>query len=598
MNSINRHYAAIRGAFSWGVRGDRNYRQWIEEYESHYIHKLQEVVESKPELRVGPVISIVMPVYKPNLNYLKQAIESVRNQIYEDWELCIADDCSSCPETHEMLEHYTKVDRRIRYVTRESNGHISRASNSALELASGEFVALFDQDDLLAKHALLMASLVIKEKSNVGLIYSDEDKLNELGYRFSPYFKTDWNLHLFRSHNMISHLGIYRRKLMVRVGGFRPGLEGSQDYDLALRIAERLSREEIHHIPQILYHWRVHSGSTAAGLNAKPYVVAAAEKALSDHYTRCDVDADVVYAGKGVFRTIYALKRTSFPVGVVCKEKFNKEADALLFIRLLATKTEYPQFSVAVAVESAIRVYEAKVNGELTCRRLSAKLQFHSEAELINKSIDALTEDWICVIGAIRPRTSQWLAELVGVAGEPDIGCVGGKILNKESRILRAGFAVGGANVYAGVNYLEKGAGYRSRAISVQELSAVSSDCMLVNRKLFQELSGFDLAYRSPDLRDIDFCLRARKLGYKVVWTPHSELVDDEAAATYISKLMAWKACTLGEKDKNKFLLSWKSYRDPFFCEHASFQSRKFKLDVERSRQNDQTQSLTLKVMV
>jgi glycosyltransferase involved in cell wall biosynthesis len=240
-----------------------------------------------------PLISVLMPVYNPPLDFWDEAIESLRAQWYPHWELCMADDASTDPRVRERLQAWAEREPRIRWVTLAKNGHISAASNAALELATGSWVALFDQDDLLPPQALWRVVAAITAHPDAGLLYSDEDKVDEAGQRFGPYFKPAFDLDLLRGQNMISHLGVYRRSLLQEVGGFRVGYEGSQDHDLALRCIERLKPSQVVHIPRVLYHWRVHQHSTASGQAAKPYALDAGVRAVQDHLQRCGVRARV-----------------------------------------------------------------------------------------------------------------------------------------------------------------------------------------------------------------------------------------------------------------------------------------------------------------
>src|SRR2546423_1579151 len=251
------------------------------------------------ELRVlprHPLISILLPVYNPELQFLQAAIDSVRRQIYEHWELCIADDASTDPRVRSLLQQVAASDARIKVTFRDENGHISACSNSALQLAIGEWCALLDQDDALAENALALVALEIDLQPDAGLIYSDEDKIDDNSVRSNPFFKPDWNPELFLGQNFINHLGCYRAELLREIGGFREGFEGSQDYDLALRCVERLRPEQVRHIPRILYHWRMISGSLAAVVDAKPYAREAARRAIADHARRRDM------AGAGTAR--------------------------------------------------------------------------------------------------------------------------------------------------------------------------------------------------------------------------------------------------------------------------------------------------------
>ena len=242
-------------------------------------------------LQDPPLISILLPVYNPPEAFLRQAIDSVRNQLYVKWELCIADDCSTLPHVAKVLEEYAAMDNRIRVIRRETNGHISACSNSALSLASGQWICLMDHDDLLAEHALAMAVLAIVDAPAAGLLYSDEDHIGITGARENPYFKPDFDPLLILGQNYFSHLCMMRADLVAGVGGFRTGLEGSQDWDLVLRVLEQLDPAQILHVPHVLYHWRSHPDSTASSIAAKPYVVEASRRAVQDHLDRIGVQA-------------------------------------------------------------------------------------------------------------------------------------------------------------------------------------------------------------------------------------------------------------------------------------------------------------------
>lgn len=262
-----------------------------ERSESHHrLLGLRDVPVGDP---ARPLLSVLMPTYNPPLAFLDAAIESLRSQWYPDWELCIADDASSASGVLDHLKSWAQREPRIRLVTREQNGHISAASNSALQIARGQWVVLMDQDDLLPPKALWCVVQAIGQYPEAGLFYSDEDKLDERGRRFGPYFKPAFDPDLLRGQNLISHLGVYRRTLVLEVGGFRLGYEGSQDHDLALRCVERLHAHQVVHIPRVLYHWRVHEQSTASSVEAKPYALDAGLKAVQDHLERLGLSAEV-----------------------------------------------------------------------------------------------------------------------------------------------------------------------------------------------------------------------------------------------------------------------------------------------------------------
>src|SRR5271166_3977217 len=261
-----------------------DYQSWVECYDTIRDEDRAAITRHIGLLRDRPLFSVVMPVYNTRPTFLRKALDSIRAQLYPDWELCIADDASSNPDVRAILNDYARRDRRIQLVCRNENGHISAASNSALELATGAFIVLMDHDDELSEHALYMVALTLNEYPESDIIYSDEDKLDDEGRRHGPYFKTDWNPELFYSQNMISHLGVYRASLVRQVGGFREGYEGSQDYDLALRVLAQSTYNRFRHIPHVLYHWRIGDGLQTYSTANMPVAVQAARRALTDYF--------------------------------------------------------------------------------------------------------------------------------------------------------------------------------------------------------------------------------------------------------------------------------------------------------------------------
>ncbi|MGZ5022362.1 MAG: glycosyltransferase, partial [Chthoniobacterales bacterium] len=266
------------------------YAEWLQQTEKIDHARLRRRLR---RMRREPLISVLLPVYNPNLELLKVAIDSIKSQVYENWQLCIADDASTDASVRPFLEGQARDENRIKLTFRERNGHISACSNSALRLATGEWCALLDQDDVVAAEALACVAIEIDRHPDAGLIYSDEDKIDRAGKRSEPFFKTDWNPELFFGQNYINHLGVYRSDLLRSIGGFREGLEGSQDYDLALRCLELLRPEQVRHIPHILYHWRAVAGSLAAVVDAKPYAKEAARRAIGDSLRRRKITARV-----------------------------------------------------------------------------------------------------------------------------------------------------------------------------------------------------------------------------------------------------------------------------------------------------------------
>ena len=282
------------------------YRLWIKKYEIITAELRRLMAADIATWPSRPLISVIMPSYNIDPKWMTQAIESVLLQIYPHWQLCISDDASTLPGVRPLLERYAAENSRILVTFRSKNGHISVNSNTALTLAGGAYIALMDADDLLSEDALFWVAREIALHPDVDLLFSDEDKIDDSGKRFNPYFKSAWNPALMLSQNAFSHLGVYRRSLVEEVGGFRKGLEGSQDYDLVLRCAEKTAIDRIRHIPRVLYHWRALPGSTASTASAKSYAWAAGKAAIAGHLKRLCVSADVGPALTSYYQVNYA----------------------------------------------------------------------------------------------------------------------------------------------------------------------------------------------------------------------------------------------------------------------------------------------------
>ncbi len=271
----------------YGIREGRYpknvYELWVRENRLTDADR-KRILEHIDSLSYRPTFSLIVPVYNTDERWLRRCLDSVLAQLYPDWELCIADDASTDPTVRKVLEEYKARDARIRVVFRQENGHISASSNSALEMATGEFVALLDHDDELAENALYENAVLLNEHPDADMIYSDEDKITEEGKRHSPFFKPDWSPDTFLSQMYTCHLGVYRTELVRRIGGFRVGFEGSQDYDLVLRLTDKT--EKIYHIPKVLYHWRTIHGSTALAHESKNYAYKAGLKAIKEALDR------------------------------------------------------------------------------------------------------------------------------------------------------------------------------------------------------------------------------------------------------------------------------------------------------------------------
>lgn len=506
------------------------YASWVKQYDTLNDADRREILRHIDSFRHRPIISVLMPTYNPPERWLRRAIESVRHQLYPEWELCIADDASNHPHVRAILKEYQRLDERIKVVFRDHNGHISAASNSALELASGKFVALLDHDDELPEHALYMVGLAIEENPALNLIYSDEDKIDEYGRRFGPYFKPDWNPDLLNAQNMVSHLGVYRTEVIKSVGGFRTGLEGSQDWDLALRVAEKISSTTIRHIPDVLYHWRAISGSTALGHEEKVYVASSSQRVVGEHLQRLNQLASVEPAFSSFVRVRYSLPTPAPLVSIILLGVSTNSEE-------LVRRTHYPALEI------------------IPCPSHNNAAQ----AELLNRTAKQARGELLCFIDAeLLPKTEDWLEELVVQARRPEIGAVGPMQLDALGNIQGALTVLCGTSgertvswgFYQGAHQLEKGVA--GRAALQQNVTILATGCLILRTETFQRVNGFDAKNFPNALYELDLCLRLVRAGYRNLWTPYARVVSTGAS----------KTCSdVGNQNEvDRFRCQWREY--------------------------------------
>jgi GT2 family glycosyltransferase len=512
------------------------YPRWVRLYDTLSRADRRAIRAEIERFERRPLISIVMPVFNPPERFLRAALASVREQLYPNWQLCIADDASTLPHVARILTEYAASDPRIEVVRRPANGGISAASNSALAMAAGEFVALLDHDDVLPAHALYRVAREILRDPAVDLIYSDEDKLDRRGRRFDPYFKSDWNPDLFLAQNMISHLGVYRRALVAEVGGFRSEFDGSQDYDLALRIIEKTTAERIRHIPQILYHWRAIAGSAARSAAAKPYALSAARNAVAGHLERRGIRAEIGFVRNLSFQEIRFPLADEPCVTIIIPTRDRSDLLARCLDGILAG-TDYRNFEVLIvdnlSSEPATDQLYRQLGTDPRIRILRYEQPFNFS--LINNWAAAQTEGDILLFlnNDTEIIDRDWLQHMAANAVRPEVGAVGAKLLYPDGRVQHGGIILGMGGVAAHFHLRRRAedAGYFGRAQLQQNLSAVTAACLAVRRRIFEEIGGFDGANLAVAYNDVDFCLRLRERGYLIVWTPLARLYHHESAS-------------------------------------------------------------------
>jgi GT2 family glycosyltransferase len=514
----------------------KDYAEWVRRYGTIDEKTRAALRADCAHLALTPLISVLMPTYNSPLKFLDQAIWSVRKQLYPHWELCIADDASTDPAVRQLLERHCAEEPRIKVVYRAQNGHIAACTNSALALVQGEFVALFDHDDMLTEDALYWMAEAINRHPDAGLVYSDEDKVDGANRRFDPNFKPDLNYELLLAQNYISHLGVYRAALIQRLGGFRSGFDGAQDHDLVLRVIEQLAPAQVVHVPRVLYHWRAISGSTALAAGEKNYAAEAARKAVAEHLARSGVVAEVLPAPEAptMTRVRYAQPQPQPLVSIVIPTR--DRADLLgMCLDTLVERSTYANYEVIIVDNGSV---------EETTRQLFARLpkdrfrivrdeQPFNFSTLNNLAARQANGSLICLMNNdIEILTPDWLEEMVSFAVRPEIGCVGARLWYPDGRLQHAGCVLGVGGIAGHAHkMLPRGyAGYFARAIMHQSLSVVTAACLLVRRDVFEQVGGLD-EQLAIAFNDVDFCLRVRAAGYRNVWTPYAEMVHHESAS-------------------------------------------------------------------
>lgn len=536
-----------------------------------------------------PLVSIVMPTYNSPLNFLEQAIESVKAQVYPHWQLCIADDASSDKRVQAFLEDAAAKDSRISVVLRAQNGHISESSNSALAIAKGEWVALLDHDDLLHPLALYELVKCLQQQPEANIVFSDEDKVDEQGARFGPYFKTDYNPELMWAQNMISHLGCYRKSVLDDVGGFRKGFEGSQDYDLALRVIQRSSASQIVHIPKVLYHWRAISGSTALAPSEKPYAEIASRKALQEHLAALGVPAWV-----GASPEVASMNRVKpqlvEPAPLVSILIPTKDRIDLLrqCIESIQTKSSYQHFEILVINNNSEQAesfdYFAQLK-TLGVKVLDYPKPFNFSA-INNFAAQHAAGEYLCLMNNdIEIQTPDWMEELLSFAQLEKTGAVGARLWYPGSGGLQHGGVIvgmGGVAGHAYVGLAKSEKGYFGRPVLHHRCSAVTAACLMIKKSTYFAVNGMDEGL-AVAFNDVDFCLRLGQAGFHCVYTPHAEMTHHESASRGDDLSDANRERFMGEEAFMKSRWGQQLLSDPCYSPNLSLDHSDFRM-ATRSR--------------
>ncbi|EGO2825890.1 glycosyltransferase family 2 protein [Enterococcus faecalis] len=514
------------------LRNQASYPNWLARNE---VLDIEAMTQEIATFHYQPKISIAMPVYNVEEKWLRLCIDSILNQVYTNWELCMADDASTDPNVKKILTEYQQLDERIRVVFREQNGHISEATNSALTIATGEFVALLDNDDELAINAFYEVVKVLNENPELDLIYSDEDKIDMDGNRSDPAFKPDWSPDLLLGTNYISHLGVYRRSILEEIGGFRKGYEGSQDYDLVLRFTEKTTKERIKHIPKVLYYWRMLPTSTAVDQGSKGYAFEAGLRAVQDALVRRGINGHATHgAANGLYDVYYDIESEKL-VSIIIPTK-NGYKDVQRCVSSIIEKTTYQNYEIIMAdngstdpkMHELYAEFEQQLPGRFFVESIDIPFNFST---INNRAAKKAHGEYLLFLNNdTEVITENWLTLMVSFAQQERIGCVGAKLLYPNNTVQHAGviLGLGGVAGHGHYGYPHGDLGYFGRLAINVNYSAVTAACLLMKKADFDAVGGFEEAF-TVAFNDVDLCLKVQALGRDNVWLHEAELYHFES---------------------------------------------------------------------
>ena len=543
--------------------------------------------------RSGPKISIVVPVYNTPAPFLAELLASVTAQFYPNWELCIADDASTQGHVRKMLADAGKKDPRIKFILRPQNGHISAATNSALDLATGEFVAFLDHDDVLPASALFHVAEAIAARPDAEMIYTDEDKIDEAGRRFDPQFKGDWSPEMALTHNYTHHLTVIRRRIVEQAGRLRLGYEGAQDLDLILRCVELMRDERIVHVPQIGYHWRAHAQSTASKGDQKGYLFDAARRAINDSMQRRGLQATAVLPPlmKDNALCLHQLHwdpalLAQNPVTIVIPTK-NRHELLQACVASLERTVNWRHAKLVIVDDGstepqALTLLESlAARSDLPCRviRTGNVAAPFNYSRLVNLGTAAADTPLVLHLNNdIEAREPGWLEDMAGWMSVPGVGVVGARLIHPDETLNHAGIWVGPQGGLAHAVFVgqpKDDFGYLFLPHAARNTSAVTGACLLTRTELYRQLGGLDERDFQVAYNDVDYCLRAARAGYRTVYTP-------QATLTHLGSASRGNAYT--EREHLAFVQRYPGYRDPYISEVVDYATSSFKLDVNDHR--------------
>ena len=556
----------------------QGYYDWIRYNEAGgYDHNLS-LRESIKIFKETPTFSIVIPVYNPPVSYLIACIESVINQIYPFWELCIVDDASPNPQVRVTLQKYALLDHRIKIRFNENNLHIAGATNVALKMARGKFICLMDHDDEISVNALYEFALKLNLDPKLDMIYSDEDKIDIAGRRYEPFFKPDWSPEYLESCMYTAHFACYRKSVVDNIGGFREECNGAQDYDFVLRFTQQTA--SIGHVNKILYHWRAIPGSTAASMDNKDYVIGSAVRALKDYVKREGLEATVAPdTYNGCFRIcrmvdgdpkVSIIIPTAGRDAVVGGRKLDLLANC---VESILGKSTYKNVEIIVVHNGDLQESTLKRLADCPLRYVEFKGKFNVAEKMNEGAAVAAGEYLIFLNDDVEVIKPGWIEALLAPAQKPGVGVVGAKLLFETGEIQHVG-----VTFCEGLpDHILRGAarndpGYFFSTVALRNYLAVTGACMLCSRKNFRKVGGFDERF-AVNYNDIDLCLKMVQIDLRIVYTPQAELYHFESRN---------RARTVDAGEIELFLEKWREevWTDPFYSRNFESRPPNFKLVI------------------
>ncbi|MCP3933468.1 MAG: glycosyltransferase [Bacteroidetes bacterium] len=561
-----------------------DYNLWIE-HNRLTEYDIEEIKNNISEFRFKPLFSIVVPVYDVDQEWLERTIDSVRLQLYENWELCLCDDLSPSPHVKKVLQQYADLDSRIKILFKEKNEGIALTSNAALKMATGDYIGLLDHDDEITREALYENAKVINEHPGVGLIYSDEDKLDMQGRRCDPFFKPDFSPELIRSQNYICHFTVIKKSILDELGGFRSGFDGSQDHDLILRCLEKTSK--VYHIPKILYHWRKIPGSTAAVYSSKSYAWEAGRKAVEDSMERVGVPGETTFAKyQGSYRVRNTIKDTPLITIIIPfkdKGELLETAISSILEKTVYTKYEILGVSNNSTQDETHQLMKTLSDKDSRVRFMEYDVPFNF-SEINNYAVEHAQGEYVVLLNNdIEIISPEWLNSMLELAQLSEVGAVGGKLYYPDNRIQHSGIVIGMAGVAGPPHYLfhRDDVGYYARAHVIHNVSAVTGACLMVKKELYKLVGGMDSEHFGVAYNDIDLCLKLRQKGYRNVFTPYCEMYHFESQSRGYEDTPEKQERL--ERESNVFRQRWEKYfdeGDPYYSPHLSLDVTNFTIKL------------------